>query len=111
MPLECGHLLSSHFKFFKTLRGYLSTYSTPSLHQLTSPGLTINTSNLDNTKLTKHFGAVAGEVKLSSHILRRKKKHKISRKEVNSLSKYALLLHFEVIWRIRKEKVIDLIVS
>jgi hypothetical protein len=65
--------------------------------------------------LTKHFGAVAGEVKLSSHILRRKKnikkKKTTSRKEVNNLSKYALLLHFEVIWRIRKEKVINLIVS
>ena len=134
MPLDCGHLLSSHFdlfifffKFFsltnsasnqkspshtlsliqKSLshtcthlsiiiipfqedkliinnppknnksskKSYLSTYSTPSLHQLTSPGLTINTSNLDNNKLTKHFGAVAGEVKLSSHT-QRKKKHK-----------------------------------
>jgi hypothetical protein len=62
--------------------------------------------------LTKHFGAVAGEVKLSSHILRKKKqKKKISRKEVDNLSKYALLLHCKVIWRIRKEKVIDLVVS
>jgi hypothetical protein len=61
--------------------------------------------------LTKHFGAVAGEVKLSSHILKKKKKHKISRKEVDNLSKYALLLHCKVIWRIRKEKVIDFVVS
>ena len=38
----------------KDLRGCLSTYSTPSLHQLTSPRLTINDINLDNTKLTKH---------------------------------------------------------